>query len=335
MIKNTSLHFLKPKKQILKTSNLKIKKDDIIIKVESCGMCGTDLKIFLNGSKRVKKNRIMGHEISGKIVKVPKNEKYFKKNSNIVLGADIEDHTKEDFALGHEIDGGFQKFLVIKSNILKKFPHFFTKKKINYDQAAMTEPLACCINGIEKIDLKPKGTVVIFGAGTIGQLISKLCLLNKSKKVFLIDKSENRLKKIIKNKKLIKVNYKNINKILNQKVKENINYTFVACSSLKAQIDAVKLAPKNSSINFFAGLPKKNGKDPQIAISTNKIHYKELKIVGSHGSKMRHVIKAAKLIINKKINLNNMISHKFNLKNASLAFSKLKAGKGLKIIIKP
>ena len=35
MIKNTSLHFLKPKKQILKTSNLKIKKDDIIIKVES------------------------------------------------------------------------------------------------------------------------------------------------------------------------------------------------------------------------------------------------------------------------------------------------------------
>ena len=50
---------------------------------------------------------------------------------------------------------------------------------------------------------------------------------------------------------------------------------------------------------------------------------------------MRHVIKAAKLIINKKINLNNMISHKFNLKNASLAFSKLKAGKGLKIIIKP
>ena len=50
---------------------------------------------------------------------------------------------------------------------------------------------------------------------------------------------------------------------------------------------------------------------------------------------MRHVIKAAKLIINKKINLNNMISHKFNLKNASLAFRKLKAGKGLKIIIKP
>ena len=80
---------------------------------------------------------------------------------------------------------------------------------------------------------------------------------------------------------------------------------------------------------------KKNGKDPQIAISTNKIHYKELKIVGSHGSKMRHVIKAAKLIINKKINLNNMISHRFNLKNASLAFNKLKAGKGLKIIIKP
>ena len=335
MIENTSLNFISPKKLILKKSKLRLKSNQVLIKIESCGMCGTDLKIFMNGSKRVKKNRVMGHEISGKILQVPNKEKYFKKNFNIVLGADIEDSNKKDFALGHEIDGGFQKYMTIDSKLLKKIPHFFTKKKINYNYAAMTEPLACCINGLEKINLKPNSYVIIFGAGTIGQLITKLCLLNKSKKIFLVDKNINRLNKFFKNKKIVKVNFKDIKRILNLNIIKKVKYTFVACSSLEAQKEALKYSSNNSSINFFAGLPKKNGIDPTININTNNIHYKELKIVGSHGSKKRHVVQAAKLIINKKINLKNMITHTFNLKNVNKAFDVMKSGKGLKIIIKP
>lgn len=335
MIKNNSLHFIRAKKLLLKNTTISPKKNNVLINVKSCGMCGTDLKIFNFGSKRVKKNRVMGHEISGKIIAVPKSQKYFKKDENIILGADIEgEKINKDFALGHEVDGGFQKYLSINAKLLKRVPHFKTKKKIDYDLASMTEPLACCINGVEKINLKPNNKVIIFGSGTIGQLIAKLCILFKSKKVYLIDKNKFKLKNGIKDKNIIKMDYANFKKKLINKI-DDIKYIFVACSSLEAQQNAIDSGSKNATINFFAGLPKINGSDPAVKINTNAIHYKQLKIVGSHGSESSHIKKAAKLIINKKIRINNLITDKFDISDYKKAFLRLKKGKSLKIIIKP
>jgi L-iditol 2-dehydrogenase len=335
MIENNSLHFLKPKKIYLRKSIIDLQKNEILINVKSCGMCGTDLKIFKKGSHRVKKNRIIGHEISGQIIKVPNNQSYFKKNSNIILGADIENLENKNFALGHEVDGGFQKYMKIDANLLKKVPHYLTNKKINYDQASMTEPLACCINGLEKIGYKPNSVVVIFGAGTIGQLIAKLCIHSKSQKVYLIDSNNFKLKNGIKDKKIIKLKYSNFKKILTKNILDKIKYTFVACSSAQAQKEAVKLAPEDSSVNFFAGLPKKKGQDILTPINTNAIHYKQLKIVGSHGSKLRHIQKAAKLITENKLKIKNLITNTYKISDYRLAFIKLMGGKSLKIIIKP
>ena len=335
MIKNNSLHFIKPKNLLLKDQEFKIKKQNVLINVKSCGMCGTDLKIFNFGSKRVKKNRVMGHEISGKIIHVPLGQKYFKKGENIILGADIEGVNKADeYALGHEIDGGFQKYLSINVKLLKKVPHYKTLKKIDYDLTSVTEPLACCLNGLEKINLKPNSKVIIFGAGTIGQLIAKLCIFFKSKKVYLIDKNKFKLKQGVKEKKIIKMNYSSFEKKLKNKA-EGIKYIFVACSSQEAQRAAVNFSSKNATINFFAGLPKLHGSDPRVEINTNAIHYKQLKIVGSHGSESKHIKKAAKLIIGKKVKINNLITDKYKLTDYKKAFLKLKKGKALKIIIKP
>ena len=46
------------------------------------------------------------------------------------------------------------KFLLLDKKVFKKIPHVTTNKKINYDIASLTEPLACCINGIEKVKFK-------------------------------------------------------------------------------------------------------------------------------------------------------------------------------------
>ena len=90
MIKNFSLRYIKPRKLDFFKSKVKLGKNDILIEVKSCGICGSDLKIFNGSSKRIKKNRVIGQEISSKIIHVPKYQKSFKTNYNIVLGADIE-----------------------------------------------------------------------------------------------------------------------------------------------------------------------------------------------------------------------------------------------------
>ena len=334
MFNNISLKYIKPKNLSLNYSKIFPKRDDVIIEIDSCGVCGSDLKMFNNGSIRLKKNRVMGHEIAGTIKSVPTNQTYFKKNSQIALGADIE-HNK-NFALGHEIDGGFQKYLKINKNLLIRTPHYISRKKIRSDILTLTEPLACCLNGIEKIDLKSNKNVLIFGSGSIGQLIAKLCLLNKSKKIFLVDKDKFKLTNGIKSPKVIKLNLRTYKKKIKNFLKKNlINYIFVACSSAKAQDDAIDIASNGSSINFFAGLAKKNMVDPKIKINTNRVHYKQLKIVGSHGSEKRHVIEAAKLLINKKIKVDDLITHRFPINKYNLAFKTMKKNKYIKIVLKP
>jgi len=327
------------KKKYLKLEEVKIKKitrNDVLIKIRSCGICGSDLKIVNKGSRRVKKNTVLGHEISGEIVHAGLS-KYFKKGQKIILGADIPNKSKKDFAFGHEIDGGFQKYLKVSNNILHTAPHYITRSKINHNTACLTEPLACCLNGFEKINFKPNGNVVIFGAGSIGNMLAKLCILHGSKKIFLIDKNNFKISNATRNKKIYKFNLKNYKKKMSSilKKKDDINYCFVACNSSEAQFEAIKVISKNGTINFFSGLEKKGSKDPLVNLNTNLIHYKQLKIVGSHGSEKRHVIKAAKLIISKKIFLNDIITHVYSLKKVKQAFNVMKTGKSIKIIIKP
>ena len=87
------------KKNVLKLEHQKINyinKNETLIKIHSCGICGSDLKIIKNGSSRVKKNTILGHEISGEIVSAKSNE-YFKKGQKIILGADIPNKLNKNF----------------------------------------------------------------------------------------------------------------------------------------------------------------------------------------------------------------------------------------------
>lgn len=334
---NLSLKY-KKKNNLALESNIisKINKNDILIKVHSCGICGSDLKILKGGSNRVKKNVVLGHEISGEIIYSSANKK-FKKGQNIILGADIPNKKNKDFAFGHEIDGGFQKYLTVKHEILQASPYYLTSQKIDHEVTCLTEPLACCINGIEKINLKPNENVIIFGAGSIGNMISKLCILKGSKNVFLVDTNISKTKNQNKLKKIHKLSFKNYKQKIFSilKNKNTIKYCFVACSSPLAQNEALKITSKNGSVNFFAGLRRQKGKDPIVELNTNLIHYKQLKIVGSHGSEKKHIIKAAQLIINKKILLKDIISHVYSLKQANEAFKRLKSGNCTKIIIKP
>ena len=230
----------------------------------------------------------------------------------------------------------FKNILKLILNSYEKLHTLLPKKKINYDIASLAEPLACCLNGFEQINFKPNFDVIIFGAGSIGQIIAKLCIHFKCRKVFLTDKNKYKIKNGFKNKKIIKLNFNELKKRINKNNKKNrVKYIFVACSSLSAQKQAIDIAQNDTNINFFAGLKKMSGKDPLLKINTNKIHYKQIKIVGSHGSKFRHLKMAGDLLINKKINLGDIISHVFNLKDYRKAFQKLISGNSLKIIIKP
>ena len=161
----TGLNTLKIKK-----ISKKISQQDIVIKIESCGICSSDLKFISTGSRIKKYPIILGHEISGTVYKIPKNFKNIKVGNRIVFGAEIpcnkcasckkfnDDSNLCDnpMSVGSNIDGGFSNYFIINKEIFNSMPYvvYQNKKYDRYD--CLSESLACVLNGMEVCNFKKK-----------------------------------------------------------------------------------------------------------------------------------------------------------------------------------
>ena len=327
-----SAYFFGPKK--IKIIDKKINKiDDIflIIKVQSCMICGSDIRIYKEGSDRIKKPTIVGHETSGKVVF--SKLKKFKIGNKVSLGADFE--KENNLAFGYEIDGGFSEYIFLKKKYASRAPIAIFKKNISFDEAALAEPLACCLNGFEKMKFKANKIVTIFGSGPIGLMIALLAQKFGSKKILLVDNNKKRLgyaKKILKCQTILFNKVSFVSDFFKINNKYGADYIFTANPSIDTHKLALKIANKGCYINLFGGVSKKRSK---ISIDSNYIHYNEINLMGSHGSSEKQHKKALKMIENKEINLKKLITHKFKLSNIKKAYDISMKGKALKVAIRP
>jgi len=354
MINNTkkqrSAIWTGPGKLELKESLIpSVEKGSMLVKVESCAICGSDLRIFKDGNPRINPPRIIGHEISGEVIEIGEGVLNYKKGDIISTGADIPcgecDHCKNgrsnccdiNYAIGYQFDGGFSQYMLLDPLVVKHGPIQVVKNGVDPNIAALTEPLACCINGYERGLIKPDSTIVVFGGGPIGLMLCLLAPLYQAKSVILIEPSDDRLE--FAKSKINSINHF-INPIKNDPVKKIMQITndigaeliFTANPVPETHEQAVKVVSKRGVVNLFGGLPKTAR---EIKILSNSIHYKEAYLTGSHGSTPSQHKKALKFIEENKIKLDFLITHKFPLKDIHKAFEMAKSGKGLKVIINP
>ena len=325
---------------------IEINEDQMLVKVKSCGICGSDIKILKYGNSRVTSGRIMGHEISGEIVKIGTNIEGYKIGDKVSIGADIpcmecqsckskKSKCEKDLAYGHELDGGFSQYILLKKNDALKAPIAKFNKKISFDEAALAEPLGCCINGFEKVKFKSNKIVTIFGAGPIGLMIALLASKYNSKKIFIVDVNKKRLdaaKRILNCETILLKNNSFLKIFFNLNNDNGSDYIFTANPSIETHKLALKIANKKSYINLFGGVSKNNSK---LTIDSNFIHYNEINLTGSHGSSHRQHLKALRMIENKEINLKSLITHKFKLKDIKKAYKISLSGNALKVSIRP
>jgi L-iditol 2-dehydrogenase len=105
-----------------------------------------------------------------------------------------------------------------------------------------------------------------------------------------------------------------------------------ACASVEAQEQALSVIKNRGRINFFGGLPKGS---KQLSLDSNLIHYKEIFLLGSHGSVPRHHRLALELLESGVIDVTKYISHKFKLEDILEAFNIVENRQGMKVILKP
>jgi L-iditol 2-dehydrogenase len=321
--------------------------DGILMKVHAVGICGSDIRIYHHGNSRVTLPQILGHEAAGQIVAVGSNVNKFQVGDRISLGADVPcgecvfceagigNNCQINYAMGYQYAGSFAEYVLLNKMVVNFGPIHKIADHIPFEEAALAEPLACVLNGLELSDVKIGDTVVVLGAGPIGCMLVEISK-KMGARVILVQRSRPRLEiargfgnadvYICSNEEDA------IKRVLEETGGLGADVVITCNPSPEAQVDAIYMAKNRARVNFFGGLPKDRS---LVTLDTNIIHYKELFVHGAHGSLPRHHQKALDLINNGTINMKRYISHRFPLTHIEEAIRTAESHVGMRVIVTP
>lgn len=320
--------------------------DEILVRIGAACICGTDLRIFKNGHFKIPQGsrRVLGHELSGKIVKVGKLVKGYAEGARVSITPNIGCGTCEfcragfnqmcpDYeAFGISLDGGFQEYLRVPSIAIRAGNIFPIPDHVSYEEAALTEPLSCTFSALNGLNVGFEDTVLVIGAGPIGACFVMLSKVRGAKRVIVAERRPERLAEIAKFGADILINSEEtdlkseINRITQGR---GVDVVLTAASVPALQSLAVELLATHGRVNFFGGLPK-NEPNP---IDTNRMHYKGLKAMGTTGSSNLDYYRSMQLVADGRVNLKALVSRTFEISEITPAFNYALSGEGLKTMV--
>ncbi|AKX93226.1 zinc-dependent dehydrogenase [Neomoorella thermoacetica] len=321
--------------------------DEILVKVAACLICGTDLRIFRGAKTRgVRIPSILGHEFAGVVEATGVNVKEFHVGDRVGVAPVIPCHTcfycknglenvcANRTALGYEYEGAFAEYVCIPAPAVKGGNVYHLPSNISLEEAALAEPLACCLNGHHNSKVKLGDVVVILGAGPIGLMHLQLAKSSGASYVIISEPNEHRraIAKEFGADRVVDPQTEDLNSIV-KNVTDGLgaDIIFLAIGIPALAQDALTLVKKGGTINFFAGFSVGD----KAALDVNLIHYNEIKITGTSAARRDDYRKALDLIAKGKVKASKMITHRFPLDKAEEAFRIAGSSQGIKVAIIP
>jgi len=320
--------------------------ESVLLRVKACAVCGSDIRIFHHGNARVHPPQTLGHEISGLVAEVGKNVTRFKPGDRVAVGADVPcgectfceagigNNCQTNYAMGYQYAGGFAEYCLLNQMVVNYGPVHHIPEGVGYDEAALAEPLACVLNATELTGIHLGDTVVIIGAGPIGCMIIPIAYKLGATKVIVVQRSRPRMeaaKKFGADCYICSGEEDAIAGVLEETNGLGADVIITANPSPQSHADALLMAKNRARINLFGGLPAGS----TVTLDTNIIHYKELIVIGAHGSLPRHHRLALSLIGSGKIDMKPFISDRFDLDHILDAFRAAEGHTGMRVIVNP
>ena len=331
----------------------RIESEEVLIRVIACGICGTDLRIYRHGHRKIKLPAVIGHEIVGRVEEVgagiPAEEINYSLGTLVMVTPGIPCGRCDNCLRGlfctnktsiaYQYPGGFAEYLRVPSQGVKSIV-FPLPDPLPPDQEAadytIAEPLACALNGLERLGTIPLGgRGLVVGAGAIGVLLAKLLLHRGMERVAvaeLCSEKLSRAKRVVPSE-IILIN--NAEEDLAERSaeitgKRGFDLVIVACSSPEVQELSLELIGLYGKILYFAGLPPDQ---PRIRFDSNLLHYKLASVHGTYGSILYQNRLAMRLIASGFTK--GLCDARYPLERITEAFEDAAAGRALKPVIEP
>ena len=317
---------------------------EMLVQVKAALTCGTDLKTYRRGHPVMiqRAPTVFGHEFAGVVAELGPGVSGFSVGDRVVaansapcnrcLFCELERHSLcENIEF---LNGAYAEYVVIPSRIVQQNA-MIIPDHVSFKQAALVEPLACTIHGVEESSIRLGDTVCVIGAGPVGLMIMKLCKL-KGARVIAVDKDA---------KRLAKAEAIAADECINSSVESDVVSAVKRLTRGGYGVDvaieaagvpalwelAIALTRKGGLVNLFGGCES----GTKISVPTERLHYGELKIIGVFHHTPYYVRRALALISNRAIDPDELITHEMPLSELERAFGLVASGEALKVAIIP
>ncbi len=316
----------------LKTSH------DVLLKVEICGICGTDLRFLaVPPVMQAKKGVILGHEYIGQVVEVGSAVRQFQPGDRVAVIPDIPCGTcqfcaearpnlcENMVAIGGELDGGFAHYALAPAKALYKI-----SPELPVEAGAFVELLSCVLGGVQKAALLPGEDVVIFGAGPAGLVYLKVLKAAGAGQVMMVEISPWRsdFARQAGADRVFNPHQDNLREAVRAATGGRGAHVVVDAvgSELAA---AMAVARKGARIIIFG-----ENHTAQATIRPHEIQGQELRLLGSFIG-LQVFPQAVKMLESGAVNLTGLITHRLSLAELPAGIAELAAGRGAKGVCLP
>lgn len=315
----------------------------VLVKVNACGICSADVKMVTQGHRALNYPRILGHEIAG-VIKQSRTSKFIEGDrvqiapglrcgrcSYCLKGMDNLCPNRE--ILGFTKNGGFAQYIAIpiEHGIVGSLN--IIPDTVSYNHATLAEPLACCINAQNKINITKNDTVLIIGAGPLGLLHAFVAKFKGAEHVLISEPQLHRRKTALNTwaDTVIDPNSDNIKEKAMTVTRNNgVDALIFACSQVGLNESFMKLLAPAGRVSIFSGIASQFS---QSSIDFNQIHYNEFFISGTYGCTADQNRNAMELISSEPGLAKKLITHRVDLDSFHQGIEHTASQKGLKTVV--
>ena len=315
----------------------------LLVKVEACGICGSDVRNYRNGLKNNITDQIMGHEIAG--VVVSSDSARFRKGDRVALAPDVSCgecwYCKRGLVnlcdnhrmLGTHFPGGFAQYLPIEQVVLSRGFVEPVPEGMPPTHAAFAETVSAVLACQSRCNVSLGDRVVIIGDGPVGCLHLEAARARGAAKIIILGRDKLELAKIFEPDHLL---YNDPEQTVTQvkALTGGIGADIVICAvpSAAVQQQALDMVRKQGIVVIYGGVPKQSENSP---LNSNRIHYGEITVTGAFSYPSTGLSDALSAIHTGKISADKYLNAVVPLEKITEGIAMVEQGKALKVMVDP
>jgi len=318
----------------------KVANGEVLLAVEACGICATDVKTFLRGHPKIKPGGGLGHEITGTVTEAP-GSSIWRPGMRVTVAPYVPCGSCAQCQRGRYslcpnlfnelVDpGGFSEFVRVPARLAAEgmiaLPDFLPSSA-----SCFAEPVACCLHAMRSVGVSTGESLVILGDGVMGLLQAEIGRVLGAYPIILSGMTPERLAFAAQvADRVVDARTEDVTNIVMQATNgEGTDKVLVSVADIRAAETAMRLVRKGGAINLFAGMPAGS----TLAVDMNRIHYDEVVLTGSFGFGPEEFRSAVDLITARRLNVAGLVTSSVPLDETRQAIEKMSRHEGIKTIV--